>query len=169
MPDNLDVSRRELIGALARWSVPTVVTFTLGARVLEAKASCPPCQRKQGQQCKACSVSQMLNCNCEPCLGPPYCSPVGNLNSGPSNVQAPGSGRLPGQPGGTTSDANQRLNTYFQLQRERARMQNDPFSQPLYRDPYGTDRSPFGRPQTPQQPGLYDRLRPDTSSTRRRN
>lgn len=166
MRDNLDVSRRELLGAVARWSVPTVVSITLGAKVLEAKASCPPCQRKQGQSCKACSVSQMLNCNCEPCLGPPYCSPVGALNADPNAMRAPGSQPLPGQPS-TPSTSGSRLDTYNQLQRQRARQQNDPFSQPLYRDPFGVDRSPYGRPQTPQQPGLYDRLRPDTTSRRR--
>lgn len=167
MNDNLDVSRRELLGALARWTVPTVVTFTLGARVLEAKASCPPCQRKQGQQCKACTVSQMLNCNCEPCLGPPYCAPVGALNAGPNaNVQAPGSRALPGQPGyNPNSGAGERMQTYYQIQRERARLQNDPFSQPLYRDPYGVQRTPYG--QQKQQPGLYDRLYPDSTSRRR--
>lgn len=163
---NLDVSRRELLGAVARWSVPTVVSITLGARVLEAKASCPPCQRKQGQSCKACSVSQMLNCNCEPCLGPPYCSSVGALNADPNaSSRMPGTQPLQGQPG--TSSSNSRLDTYFELQRQRARQQNDPFSQPLYRDPFGVERSPYSRPPNQQQPGLYDRLRPDTTSRRR--
>jgi len=157
------VSRREMVGAVARWTVPTVVTLTLGARVLEAKASCPPCQKKSGTVCKACTISQMLNCSCEPCLGPPYCSAVGPVapaNPISSSTQAPGSQSLvrpvPGSPGTTGSPT---LSPYLQQQRERALQLRDPFRQPTYTDPFGAQR----RDQA--SPGLYQRLRPD--STRR--
>ena len=162
MRDDLKLSRREILGAAARWSVPTVVTLTLGSKVLQAQASCPPCQRKQGAACKACTLNQMMNCNCEPCLGPPYCASglsASTSSQGPSSLTAPGSQRL-GQPG---ADA-QRQQLYSEMQRQRARQQNDPFSQPLTRDPFGAQRSPYSRPN---QPGLYERLRPDTTSGRR--
>lgn len=171
MRDPLAVSRRELVGAIARWSVPTVVSITLGAKVLEAKASCPPCQRKQGATCRACSVSNVLNCNCEPCLGPPYCSAVGSLREDPgASVAAPGSQGLR-SPGSAKAPSVQdsRLNTYLRLQRERATQQDDPFTRPLYRDPFSVDNSPYGRPRTGNQqtPGLYERLRADSLSRRR--
>ncbi len=168
-PSGGPLSRRAVLGAIARWSVPTVVTFTLGARVLEAKASCPPCQKKVGTVCKACSVSQMLNCSCEPCLGPPYCSAVGP--SAPAGARAPGSQNLtqPSAPGGAPSyDAG--ANPYLEAQRQRAlqqmQQQQSPFGQPLYRDPFGVERGAYGRP-TQRSPGLYDRLRPDSLARRR--
>ncbi|HTT66509.1 MAG TPA: hypothetical protein VMF70_00645 [Gemmatimonadales bacterium] len=68
-----EVSRREMLGALARWSVPTVLTIALAARTAAA-ASCPPCTKKSGGRCRACTMNQILNCQCEPCLGAPYCS-----------------------------------------------------------------------------------------------
>lgn len=163
MRDDLTLTRREMLGAAARWSVPTVVTLTLGSKVLQAQASCPPCQRRTGPTCKACQLNQMMNCNCEPCLGPPYCG-GGAIMSGSSQsgaMPAPGSQRL----GQTSADA-QRQNLYLEMQRQRARQQNDPFSQPLYRDPFGVQRSPYSRPNQ-QTPGLYERLRPDTTSGRR--
>ena len=164
------VSRREMLGTVARWTVPTVVTMTLGARVLEAKASCPPCQKKVGGVCRACTISQMLNCSCEPCLGPPYCAAVGpvapaNPGVGTSTYVGPGnqaygrSAPAPGQyaPGQTQVPGG--LTPYQQMMRDRARAARDPFRQPLYQDPFGAQKN--------QQPGsLYDRLRPDT--TRRR-
>ena len=58
---NTNPGRREMLGTMARWTVPTVLTMTLGARVLEAKASCPPCQKKVGAVCRSCTISQMLN------------------------------------------------------------------------------------------------------------
>ena len=160
-------SRREMLGTLARWTVPTVATMTLGARVLEAKASCPPCQKKVGTVCRACTVSQMLNCSCEPCLGPPYCTAVGpsapatpggtgSTYIGPGNTvysRTPVPGSAP-TPGSTPS-----FTPYQQMMRERARQARDPFNTRLYQDPFGASSN--------QQPsGLYDRLRPDT--TRRR-
>jgi len=171
MRDNLDVNRRELIGAVARWSVPTVVSITLGARVLEAKASCPPCQRKQGTTCRACSVSNVLNCRCEPCLGPPYCASVSGLREDPATgAQAPGSSglRTPSRGASGQNPDPDRVNMYLQLQRQRQMQQSDPFSRPMYRDGFGTDRNqnPFGR-DSRNPPSLYDRLRSDTLSRRR--
>jgi hypothetical protein len=152
-----------MVGTVARWTVPTVVTMTLGARVLEAKASCPPCQKKSAGVCKACTVTQMINCQCEPCLGPPYCTAVGptapNMQS-PSQLQpAPGSqplGQQPGQQGQTPGG----LTPSQQLQNQRSGAARDPFNQPLYRDPFDAQRRPMN------DPGLYDRLRPDTSRRR---
>lgn len=164
-------NRREMLGTLARWTVPTVATMTLGARVLEAKASCPPCQKKVSGVCRACTVSQMLNCSCEPCLGPPYCSAVGPV--APANPGTPGATYIgPGnqvytrtpQPGGAPTPGagtNQGYTPYQQMMRERARQARDPFNQRLYEDPFGASRN-----QQPGSTGLYDRLRPDT--TRRR-
>jgi len=150
------VSRREMLGALARWTVPTVVTLTLGARVLEAKASCPPCQKKVGGVCKPCSISSMLNCTCEPCLGPPYCAAVGPVAPAiplNSSTPAPGSQSLVRpQPGGD----GQPMSPYLQSQRERALQMRDPFKQPTYTDPFGAQRR--DQPNS----GLYQRLRPDS-------
>ena len=36
------MTRRELVSALARWTVPTVLTLSLGVRSAYAAASCPP-------------------------------------------------------------------------------------------------------------------------------
>jgi hypothetical protein len=141
-----------MLGALARWSVPTVVTIALSARTLEAKASCPPCQKVTGNQCRACNINQILSCNCEPCLGPPYCSSSGALRApeGGSSLRAPAPGSQ--GPGGASRDP--RLDLLRQMQRERLR-RRDPLSQPLYRDPFGVERrAPAGEP-----PGLYERLR----------
>ena len=150
------VSRREMLVTVARWTVPTVVTLTLGARVLEAKASCPPCQKKVGAVCKACTISQMLNCSCEPCLGPPYCAAVGPvapaIPMGSSTPAAPGSQSLVRPPAGSSS---QPMSPYLQSQRERALQLRDPFRQPTYNDPFGAQR------QDPNS-GLYQRLRPDS-------
>jgi len=158
-----EISRRELLDTLARWSVPTVVTITLGARGLAA-ASCPPCQKKQGGVCRACTLSQILNCQCEPCLGPPYCSAVGpvapaqpRMGSGggmtqPYQAPAPPSALPPSlrQPGfGTPSPAPA----------------PSPFGQYQQRDPFGRPMTPT-MPRNPATQGLYQRLRPD-SLTRR--
>jgi len=150
-----------MLNAVARWTVPTVITLTLGARVLEAKASCPPCQKKVSGLCKACTISQMLNCTCEPCLGPPYCAAVGPVAPATPNigsVQAPGSQQLTApQPGGSTAPGGPAMSPYLQSQRERALQMRDPFRQPAYSDPFGAQRR--------DQPnaGLYQRLRPDSS------
>ena len=155
-----ELTRRELLGALARWTVPTVVSITLGARVLEAKASCPPCQKKVAGVCRACSVSQILNCQCEPCLGPPYCSAVGPAapaQPGALMQQAP-SRNAPGQAPGVSQSPS--LTPSYGRPTSR-----DPFAQPLYRDPFGLEGTAYGR--NPQSQGLYQRLRPDTLAPRR--
>ena len=164
------LTRRELLGAAARWSVPTVVTLTLGARVLHAAASCPPCTKKSAGKCKACSVSQMLNCQCEPCLGPPYCTgaPTPSVNRpGPGLREFPGTQR-PGLGGGGAlpGDARRRM---LDLPRT-GRNPYERLNEPLYRDPFGTrDRvtSPFGD-RLPRERSLYERLQADTLQTRRR-
>ena len=157
-----EITRRELLGTLARWTVPTVVSITLGARVLEAKASCPPCQKKVAGVCRACSVSQILNCQCEPCLGPPYCSAVGPAapaQPGALMQQSP-SQRPPGQAPGGTSQSPSLAPSYGRPS------SRDPFAQPLYRDPFGLEGTGFGS-RNPQSQGLYQRLRPDTLAPRR--
>ncbi|HEY2805344.1 MAG TPA: hypothetical protein VGI92_05745 [Gemmatimonadales bacterium] len=162
------VSRREVLGTAIRWTVPTVMTMTLGARALEAKASCPPCQKKVGAVCRACTISQMLNCQCEPCLGPPYCAAVGPV----APAIPGGSGTTPGStglgnqsaPGSYSPYSPGALTPYQQMMRDKARAARDPFNQPLYDDPFGAKRNT----NTLQNPsGLYERLRPDTSSRRR--
>ena len=151
------LNRREMLTALARWTVPTVVTISLNARVLEAKASCPPCQRKVGGRCRACSTSQILNCQCEPCLGPPYCAAVG-----PVAPAMPGFQSAPRGGGPSTATPSYDRSLYDAL-RVRPQQTPGPFQQPLYRDPFSVDRS-----RTPLAPGLYDRLRSDTLGARRR-
>jgi len=153
------VNRREMLSAMARWTVPTVVSIALSARVLEAKASCPPCQRKVGGRCRACATSQILNCQCEPCLGPPYCS--SGLMAAPSGAQGLQVAPLGTSPStGATPQANRSL--YDAL---RVRPQSTPgaLQQPLYRDPFGVEKT-----RSPLAPGLYERLRPDTSGLWRR-
>jgi len=154
-----DMTRRELLGTLARWTVPSVVTITLGARGLAA-ASCPPCQKKTGGTCRACSMSQILNCQCEPCLGPPYCSAVGpvapvqpRMGSGggmtqPYQSPPPPSALPPGlkQPGfGAPAPS--------------------PFGQYQPRNPFGRPAAPM-TPSDPATQGLYQRLRPDSMPRR---
>ena len=159
------VSRREVLGTALRWTVPTVVTMTLGARALEAKASCPPCQKKVGAVCRACTISQMLNCQCEPCLGPPYCAAVGPVAPAiPGGGPTPGSQPLTGTgaPGTYAPYSGGSLTPYQQLMRDRAKAARDPFHQPLYDDPFGANKNAVQNPS-----GLYDRLRPDTNLRRR--
>ena len=146
------VTRREILAALARWSVPTVVTLTLGARAAHAAASCPPCTRKVGGVCRACTMSQILNCQCEPCLGPPYCP-----GAAPTSTFRP----APNAPfGGEPAPAGERaLDTYL---RQRAARERSPFAPGLGGRPDsglgGVLRAPYGR--TPGPRSLYDRLRP---------
>jgi hypothetical protein len=143
------IGRREMLAALARWSVPTVVTIALTPRILHAKASCPPCQRQTGGTCRACTTGQILNCNCEPCLGPPYCSAVG-----PSAPATPFA-----QPSvSATPDAARRQELSRALQdarREGAR-------QSLYADPFNTAPARAYPDTRPLGPGLFDRLRSDS-------
>lgn len=141
------VSRRELLGSLARWSVPTVLTIALAARTAAA-ASCPPCTKKTGGKCKACTMNQILNCQCEPCLGAPYCSNGARVSAQPQGVfQAPQSGTVPTNPLDVT-----RSPLYSPLQ-------TSPFGQSPYRAarPYGLPRDTVSS----SRGGLYDRLRAD--------
>ncbi len=157
-----DMTRRELLDALARWSVPSVVTITLGARGLAA-ASCPPCQRKQGATCRACSMGQILNCQCEPCLGPPYCSAVGPVAPVQPRMGSGGAMTQPYQPatppsalppGGLKPPApglpRQSLPT------------RDLFGRTAPRDPFGRPAVPSTTPTDPSTQGLYQRLRTDS-------
>jgi len=143
------VSRRELLGSLARWSVPTVLTIALAARTAAA-ASCPPCTKKVAGKCKACTMNQILNCQCEPCLGAPYCS--GGVRA--PAAQPSGSGTSPTSglaPSNPLMDLNE--NPFA------SPFQASPFNRGLYAParPYGIPRDTL--PTT--RGGLYDRLRPD--------
>lgn len=132
------VSRRELVGSLARWSVPTVLTIALAARTAAA-ASCPPCTKKSGGRCRACTMNQILNCQCEPCLGAPYCNGASAAIRAPSAIQAPQSA-VQVHPFGTVN-------------------RSPFFSSPLQASPFG---QPFGAGRAqPSRGGLYDRLRSD--------
>ena len=153
------MDRRELLSALARWTVPTVVTLSLATRTAQA-ASCPPCTKKQPSgSCRACSMNQMLNCQCEPCLGPPYCASAGAVQPGwaaPSLSQSRG--------GGPSEDVLNALR-----QRRALTQQADPFASPFTRRRLGTptdsifgptQRGPYGRDtRSPAARGLYERLR----------
>jgi hypothetical protein len=163
------VSRRELLATLARWSVPTVVTITLGARVLEAKSSCPPCTKRTAGKCKACTVSQILNCQCEPCLGPPYCTAAGGAPAASlSRPLSPSGGGLSNPLGplraplGGPSSARQDALERYLTGAGRART-TDPLQAPLYRNPFGLRADSTNRRPT----GLYERLRPDQTDRRR--
>jgi len=166
IPNVGGMDRRELLSALARWTVPTVVTLSLATRTAQA-ASCPPCTKKQPSgSCRACSMNQMLNCQCEPCLGPPYCASSTTAQPGwaaPSLSQSPGASSL----GGLRGPSENVLST---LRRRRAlTQQDDPFASPFTRRRPGaptdsifgpTPRSPYGRDsRSPAGRGLYERLR----------
>jgi hypothetical protein len=153
------VSRREMLGTLARWTAPTVLTLTLATR-RAAAASCPPCTKRTGNRCRACTMNQILNCQCEPCLGAPYCSggPLAavaqpSLSGTGQILQAPGGASAPLSPylgGGSTPS----VPNPFQ-----SPLQRSPFSSVPYggSGPYGVPRdSLLGRSRT-----LYDRLRAD--------
>ncbi|MGD0484355.1 MAG: hypothetical protein ABSB58_06845 [Gemmatimonadales bacterium] len=154
------MTRRELVSALARWTVPTVLTLSLGARSAYAAASCPPCTKKTSGVCRACTVSQILNCQCEPCLGAPYCP------NGPRTAAfrpAP-STSLNGSLNGPAPAGDRALETYL---RQRAnRLDQSPLlpgfgtrADSMARGPFGrTLFAPDRRPSAPR--GLYDRLRP---------
>jgi hypothetical protein len=138
------VDRRAMLGALVRWTVPTVVTFTLGARILEAKASCPPCQTRQGGNCRACSVGTILACNCEPCLGPPYCAAVGPV--------------APAFP--ATQPTGQERNALADALRAR-RLAELQAGSTTFPDPFA------GGARAAPAPSLFERLAPDTTAWRR--
>lgn len=141
------LSRREVLSALARWTVPTVVTLTLGARAAQAAASCPPCTKKVSGVCRACTVNQIMSCQCEPCLGPGYCStPTSTFSPAPN-------ASLGGGLGGPAPAGQRALETFL---RQRAARPRSPLLQGS--DSGGPLRTPFGR--TPGSGSLYDRLRP---------
>jgi hypothetical protein len=156
-----DMTRRELLDTLARWTVPSVVTISLGARGLAA-ASCPPCQKKQGATCRACSMSQILNCQCEPCLGPPYCSAVGPVAPVQPRMGSGGALTQPYQPAQPPSalppSALKPTAPGFSRPQSPAR---DPFGMIGPRDPFRT-APPSTLPRDPASQGLYQRLRPDS-------
>jgi hypothetical protein len=170
------MTRRELVAAVARWSVPTVLTLSLGARAAVAAASCPPCTKKTGGRCRACTMSQILNCQCEPCLGPPYCTTPVTAPAFQPTSSASRSGASGSSGGGTSAQ-----DLYGALRRRRAAAESaSPFATPFGRSPFGSradslfggrSRSPFGgsnqlspdarrlRERTQATRGLYDRLR----------
>jgi hypothetical protein len=170
------MTRRELVAAVARWSVPTVLTLSLGARAAYAAASCPPCTKNTGGKCKACTTSQILNCQCEPCLGPPYCPAPGGA---PAFQSTTGASRFGAS--GSSGGANSTQDIYSALRRRRAATESaNPFATPFGRSPFGSradslvggmSRNPFGsgsllspevrrlRERSQATRGLYDRLR----------
>lgn len=158
------LTRRDLVSAMARWTVPTVLTLSLAVRAVYAAASCPPCTRKTGGACRACTVNQQLNCLCEPCLGPPYCA--SGAAAAAASVARP--------------NAESRTQDITGALRRRNAVTEDanPFASPFGRSPYGvradsifggTSRTPFGRSGIQDQrrasqraeamKSLYDRLR----------
>ena len=164
-------TRREMVAALARWTVPTVLTLSLATRSAYAAASCPPCTKNTGGRCRACTTSQQLNCQCEPCLGPPYCpAPGGVAPMQPSTGTNPSAS---GQSRGNTELINA-------LRQRRSALEGGRAPSPFGRADsiFGRNaQSPFGRgPLTPDaqrlrnqsaaRQGLYDRLR-DFDSRRR--
>lgn len=164
-----DLTRRAMVSALARWTVPTVLTLSLGARAAFAAASCPPCTKKNPSTgaCRACSVNQQLNCQCEPCLGPPYCPSGGGVAAFQPSTGVNPSG------GGSTLRGNPEL--INALRRRQSGLERDPlFGRSSFGRAdsiFGGTRTPFGRTQsaTPEalrlrrqdaaRQGLYDRLR----------
>lgn len=187
---SLGISRREVISALARWTVPTVLTLSLGARVAQAAISCPPCTKLVAGKCKACTINQQLNCQCEPCLGGPSCSPAAQLSPGalqsrapglvPSGVQAPGGAplgvRVPGARGGVPGAEASPLVPGWRPQPRQGPDFSSPFALPgdsLFgaSSRRGLDRrgSPYGMPRS-RSPfaggGLYERLRQEPNRRR---
>lgn len=169
-----DVSRREMLGALARWTVPTVLTMTLITRQAQAAASCPPCTKKTGGRCRSCTMNQILNCQCEPCLGAPYCANGARAAVGqPGAMSAPSNGLLQNQygaPSPLAPSANPDVtNPFFRTLRDRPAFSGrNPFDQSPGRSSPGL---PFGGSQRYGVPadtvsrsrgGLYDRLRSGT-------
>lgn len=151
----MNPDRRKLLSALARWSVPTVVTIAFSARPLQAKASCPPCRKRNPPvtgTCRPCTVNQMLSCQCEPCLGPPYCSGASSVVAPPGSLTQPAA---PGSQGIGTSPFNDpRREALRQIQLERQRRRTTPNAE-LFPDPFRLDR-PGGQRQP--APSLYERL-----------
>ena len=157
-----DLSRREMLGALARWSVPTVLTLVLASRPAEAQLqiSCPPCTRKTGGVCRACTMNQMLNCQCEPCLGAPYCANGARAAAVEPGATAPGRGLVSDQ-GSSPASASAQESWFRLLQQPAPAAGNNPFASGL-EGPSPFQASPFGRsPVAGSGGGLFQRLRPD--------
>ncbi len=162
-----DVGRREMLGALARWTVPTVLTMTLVTRRAEAVASCPPCTQKVSGRCRSCTMNQILNCQCEPCLGAPYCvNGVRASAARPGAMTAPQSGLVPGGAAPPLAPGTGLVNPYFRTLRG-----NPAFSgqNPFYLAPGsavpGARPGLYGVPADTalrSRGGLYERLRPDS-------
>jgi hypothetical protein len=147
---------------VARWSVPTVVTITLGARPLAA-VSCPPCTKMSGGKCRACTISEILNCNCEPCLGPPYCTGGSASVSGAPGRVSGGGVRVPtGATSPGRAPAQGGADAWLEPLLRRQERRPNPFTEPLYRDPFGLEKAPSGGP------GLYERLRGGATTPDRR-
>lgn len=139
-----------MLGTLARWTVPTVATIALNVRPLQAQASCPPCQKRSGSKCKPCNVSQILGCQCEPCLGAPYCSgasPGAQPGAAPSTFRAPG-----GQGFSSSPFRDPREDALRQIQIERMRRAQGPDE--LFPDPFRRSRTA----EPARSPSLYERL-----------
>lgn len=132
-----DLSRREMLSALARWTAPTVLTLSLGARTAYAAASCPPCTKNTGGKCKACATRDILRCDCEPCLGPDYCSGSGVAPTSPSMASPLGAG------GQATPQGRELLNAI------RSRRGSDLGTSPFGRSPFSRADSTFGGSSTP--------------------
>jgi hypothetical protein len=154
------VSRREMLGTLARWTAPTVLTLTLATR-RAAAVSCPPCTTRTGNRCRACTMNQILNCQCEPCLGAPYCSGAAatatmqpSVSGGAQILPAPGSApgaQLSPYLGGGPAPA---VPNPFRSPASRSPFSSTPYGGSR---PYGVTRDSLpGRPRT-----LFDRLRAD--------
>ncbi len=165
-PISGEVSRRAMLAALARWTVPTVLSMTLVTRRAQAVASCPPCTQKTGGRCRSCSMNQILNCQCEPCLGAPYCvNGVRAPGVRPGAMTAPRSGLVPGSAASPLAPRGGLQNPYFRTLRS-----NPAFSG---QNPFDLGRGtalPGARPGLYGVPadtalrsrgGLYERLRPD--------
>jgi hypothetical protein len=149
-----------MLGTLARWTAPTVLTLTLATRRVAA-ASCPPCTRRTGNHCRACTMNQILNCQCEPCLGAPYCS--GGARAAAVQPSVSGGAQVMPSPGGASGA---QLSPYFgsgvrpsPANPFQSPTSRSPFSSVPYGGsrPYGVPRDSLsGRPRT-----LFDRLRAD--------
>ena len=161
------MTRRELVSALARWTVPTVLTLSLGVRSAYAAASCPPCTKKISGKCRACTVSQILNCQCEPCLGPPYCGA-----GVPTSAYQPGAPNASFNQGlsGPAPLGRNALETY--LRQRKTLLDANPLlpgfgprpllgtrADSIARGPFGRTLIGSGR-RSSATVGLYDRLRP---------
>lgn len=165
------ISRREMLGALARWSAPTVLTMFLATR-RAAAISCPPCTRAKGNSCHSCNTNQILNCQCEPCLGPPQCAAASRAGAmaSPGVMSAPPSGPLQGggaSPLATPTSPDLTNPFYRTLHRQQSYLHANPFDARAlspFRNPLGAANPYGGSANAPLKSGggLFERLRPDS-------